>query len=404
MIAPIFSLVIALLVIVLMLPTLSDLISLAWAAVAGRRQAPPAKGALPRLLFLVPAHDESLLIEACVRSLLEQHYPAERRTVVVIADNCTDATAELARASGAACLERTDLEQRGKPRAIAWALERLQVASYDAVVIIDADTVVDPGFAGALADAAPLADKAIQAFYDVSNPDENALTRMSTVFGVARYRFAFPLKQATGLNVPLGGNGMCIGTNVLARHGWNAFSICEDWEMYALLTTAGVPIEVAPRARLFAQEARSLDQSASQRKRWAAGKLTVVWRLGGALLAAPALGVRARIDALAELTAPGPAVHLGLVLLLAPLCLFAPIPGGTLLAIGLLASLVRHVAYTAAAIAIDPNPGRVAASFLYLPFYTAWRLFIQLTALSMLGDKPWVRTVRHVEPSSGAAS
>src|SRR5690606_10093754 len=110
---------------------------------------------LPRLLFLVPAHDEALLIEGCVRSILAMDYPADRREVVVIADNCTDGTADLARTAGATCLERADTERRGKPWALAWALERVDLGAFDAVVIIDADSLVDPSFARAMARHSP---------------------------------------------------------------------------------------------------------------------------------------------------------------------------------------------------------------------------------------------------------
>src|SRR3954469_23563848 len=104
----------------LMLPTLSDIASLVR---PGRRPPRPInESPLPRLLFLVPAHDEELLIASCVRSLLGLRYPAERIEIVVIADNCTDGTAQRARAAGARCLERNDPARPGKPRAIAWAL------------------------------------------------------------------------------------------------------------------------------------------------------------------------------------------------------------------------------------------------------------------------------------------
>ena len=91
---------------------------------------------------------------------------------------------------------------------------------------------------------------------------------MAAVLATATHQFAYPLKRHAGLNVPLVGNGMVLGTDVLGRFGWHAFSICEDWEMYALLTAHGVPIGCVPRARLKAQEARSLHQSSTQRRRW----------------------------------------------------------------------------------------------------------------------------------------
>src|SRR5206468_15584 len=121
------------------------------------------------------------------------------------------------------------------------------------------------------------------------------------------------LKRRVGLNAPLLGNGMCIGTGVLATHGWKAFTIAEDWELYARYTTQGVRIESLESARLYAQEARNLRQSSTQRQRWTAGKLTVLARLIGPLCRSSRIGLTQKVDAVAELSAPGPVVHLGAV-------------------------------------------------------------------------------------------
>ena len=383
---------------ILLLPSISDLLSLARIVLRGR---PPRRHAgrdLPRLLFLVPAHNEELLVEACLRSLGALRYPRERFTVAVVADNCTDRTAELVRRAGVRCLERYDRVHPGKPRAIAWALPHLDLGQYAAVVIVDADTIVDADFAAQLALAGPLEDKAAQGFHGVSNPTESPLTRMGSVLATATHRFAYGLKQRAGLNVPLGGNGMAIGTRVLARAGWQAFSICEDWEMYALLTEQGVRVEGVPAARVYAQEARSLRQSSSQRQRWTAGKLTVLRRLGPRILMSERIGVLQKLDTLAELSALGPVVHLGLVLLLTGLTVTAGLP--PILALLLGASLVRPVIYGAAGLVVQRERWRTAVSFTLLPLYTVWRIGTTLRALRLLGDKPWIRTQRH--PHQGA--
>ena len=165
----------------LLVQTASDVLSLVRRLLGRERPATPPSAALQRLLFLVPAHDEELLIEACVRSLVQLRYPRARFSIVVIADNCHDRTAALARAAGAQCLERRDPHLPGKPRAIAWALDLLPVGEYDAVVIVDADTIVDAECAAQLNAAGPLRAKAAQAFFDLSNPGESPITRMAAV-------------------------------------------------------------------------------------------------------------------------------------------------------------------------------------------------------------------------------
>ena len=382
---------------VLLLPVVSDLVAIV-RHVRGGPPAPPAThgpdGPVPpRLLFLVPAHDEELLIESCLRSLAHLRYAADRLTVVAVADNCADRTADRVRAAGVQCLERHSTALRGKPWAIAWALERLPLRDHDAVVIVDADSIVDPSFAAALAAAAPLADKAVQPYNDVRNRAENALTRMAAVLSTIRFRFMNSLKQHAGLNVPLA-NGLCIGTRVLATHGWTAFSICEDWEMYVILSEQGVRIESVPDARIYSQEASSLRQSSSQRRRWTAGRMAVLMRHVLALVRAPRVGLHQKLDVFAELTALGPSVHLGVITVLIALALLLQLPAAEGLALALGLSIMRPVVYTMAALRVDLEPARATRAFAFLPVYTVWRLAVQMAAVVTSGRTRWTRTDR----------
>jgi cellulose synthase/poly-beta-1,6-N-acetylglucosamine synthase-like glycosyltransferase len=387
------TLAIAVVAVALLLPTMSDALSIVRSL--GRRGGRPDPIELPRLLFVVPAHNEEQLIGDCVRSLRALRYPADRSTVVVVADNCSDRTAERARASGALCLERTDPAQPGKPRAIAWALTEVALHRYDAVVIVDADTTVDSGFALALSRVAPLERKAVQTYFDVANPHDSSLTRMAAVLAAANFRFAYPLKNRAGVNAPLLGNGMCIGAEVLAEHGWKAFTIAEDWELYARYTAAGVRIESVHDARLFAQEARSLGQSWTQRQRWTAGKLTVAARHLGAVLRSGRIGPRQKLDAAAELSAPGPVVVLGVTTMASLATALAGAPGAAWLLAALWIPILRLSTYALAGLLVQPDPLGAAAAFFFLPAYAAWRIATALLSLRMVGDKPWVRTARH---------
>jgi cellulose synthase/poly-beta-1,6-N-acetylglucosamine synthase-like glycosyltransferase len=388
----VLTIVIAVVAAVLMLPAVSDLLCVVQSLGSRRRRPEPAT--LPRLLFLVPAHNEEQLIADCVRSLRALRYPADRSAVFVIADNCSDRTAERAVANGAVCLERHDPARPGKPRAIAWALTQVPLDRHDAVIIIDADTTVDSGFARALSQAAPLEHKVVQAYFDVANPDDSALTRMAAVLASANFRCAYPLKQRADVNAPLLGNGMGIGVGVLAAHGWKAFTIAEDWELYARYTAAGVPIEGVPDARLFAQEASSLGQSSTQRQRWTAGKLTVLVRHLGALLRSRRIGVHQKLDAAAELSAPGPVLHLGVVTAASLAIILVGPPGAAWLLVALWIPVLRLSTYALIGLAAQPDPLSAAVAFLFLPAYAAWRLATAVISLKMVGDKPWVRTAR----------
>jgi cellulose synthase/poly-beta-1,6-N-acetylglucosamine synthase-like glycosyltransferase len=391
---------------ILLVPVISDVL----VAVRPRRRAGQQRGTesagQPRLLFLVPAHDEELLVGACLGSLQRLGYPASRMSILVVADNCSDATAALVRAAGVKCLERMDPLRRGKPWAIAWAVERIPLYQYDAVVIIDADSVVDANFAQALAGSAPLAGKAVQPFNGVQNRDDSALTMMGAVFASVRAHLMNPVKQRAGLNVPLG-NGLCVGTAVLRQHGWPAFSLAEDWELYAILTVRGVPIEANARARVYSQEAKSLRQSSPQRQRWAVGRMSTLFQHARAIALSRSISMHQKLDTIGELTAPGPAVQLGITVLLSAAVFIVRPPGKTLLLVGLWVSLARLALYTLIACWREPEPWRAIGAFAFLPVYAVWRLGVQVRSLVRLRSKAWIRTERHgsqFESSSLAAA
>lgn len=374
------------------LPLLSELFSV----VRGRRtvSSEGQSGESPRLLFLVPAHDEELLISKCVRSLHAMAYPSTHRRVIVIADNCCDATARLAREGGAEVLERADATLAGKPRAIAWALGQIDLLLWDACVIVDADSTVASDFALGLAKLAPLNDIVFQPNNLVFNEFENWLTRLGGLLGRCRFEVTYPLKQSAGLNCPIS-NGMGIGTNLLIRRGWLSFSITEDTELYAIYTEAGVTIRHAGTASLFSQEERSLQQSATQRRRWMAGRARIVREWGPRLFRSPNIGWHQKLDAFVELALPGPVLQLLVAGASIATALFAVrgIFGWWIVWLAA-ASLSGIVITTIAAIARHPQPWRTISSFLMIPLYAGWRIFVVLGTLGTLRDKTWRRTAR----------
>jgi cellulose synthase/poly-beta-1,6-N-acetylglucosamine synthase-like glycosyltransferase len=384
----------------MLLPTLSDAVAVARIALG---ILPPPRGtddATPRLLILIPAHDEEALLGPCLASVAAMHYAPGRFDVLVIADNCTDATAAVARAAGARCLERHDTERRGKPWAIAWALEQITAAEWDSIIVLDADSLVEPDFATALGAVGGLRHAVAQGYIDVSNRAETALTRMAWVWSAIRFRYINGLKNRCGLNVPLG-DGVAIGSDALrAAGGWTAFALSETWELYATMTVHGIRCIGVPAAHLYAQEARGLRQAASQRRRWTAGRLQVLLRYGRALVASPLVGAHQKLDIIAELTALGPAAQLGTAVLAALLAVTAQPPGWPWIAAALAIPVCRVALYTTIAVARGPEPLRSALAFAYLPFYTVWRLAVQIGSLRLAGGgSAWIRTARHRPPT-----
>lgn len=402
MFALLASSVVGLVGLVCLLPLISDSISIfyaVWSRRPGEKHSPgtePPAEESSRLLFLVAAHNEEAVIEGCLRSLRALKYPSEFLTILVVADNCVDRTADVARRFGVTCLERRAPDRRGKPHAIRWALQVFDYRAYDALVIVDADTRVDPNLGAALASHAPLRQKAVQSYNGVSNPEENALTYLAAILSEAYYRFMYPLKQRAGLNVPLTGAGMCVGTSTLGPEGWEALSLTEDVEMYVRLTLAGVRTEVAGSARVYSEEANNIKAGVSQRQRWRAGRLQILARIGLRVLATRRISFRQRLDLLSELAAPGPALHLALATSLAFVSHALRLPGGAWLAAAILASLARPCVYSFLAVRSLGKPGRALRAFAYLPIYAGWRLLVEIGMwLGVWRGQGWVRTQRN---------
>jgi len=186
---------------------------------------------------------------------------------------------------------------------------------------------------------------------------------------------------------------MCVGSQILLRHGWTAFSICEDWELYAQFTAQGIRTECAPGAVVYAQETHTLSESLSQRQRWTAGKLTVLGRWGPRILRSRHVGVRQSLDAIGELTALGPVLQLGAVVFLVALSVVLGLPWVAPALIA--ASLVRVLVYSVAALCVQPDPLASLAAFVFLPVYAVWRLRAAIGSVGLLRGQSWIRTQRH---------
>jgi cellulose synthase/poly-beta-1,6-N-acetylglucosamine synthase-like glycosyltransferase len=387
-----------------LLPLAADAAALLRArARRGRRRAaprPPAPDEPPgrrRLLVVVPAHDEALLIEPCVRALRAMTAARSEHRIVVLADACRDATAALARGAGAEVVEHAGPEPLGKARLLEWYAARAPLAAHDALVVVDADSIVEPAFADALAAAGPLRDVVVQGYHDAMDPGASWLTRLARLLIAARYEGQYPLRRDAGLNCPLTGNGMCIGAGVLARHGVGAESIKEDLELYARYTAAGVRILYAPEARLRAQAARTLRQATVQRERWQAGRWRVCRMYWRRILRAPVPWAQ-RLDALAELTAMGPVAQASLALPLAAALAAVPTLPTRAVAAGLALTVLPAAAWGARALVRQPDRARLAGALLLLPAYAAWRLALVVRLAAGGGPRRWRRSPRHAHP------
>ncbi|HET7543353.1 MAG TPA: glycosyltransferase family 2 protein [Polyangiaceae bacterium] len=243
----------------------------------------PAEAASKRRFrFIVPAHNESAGIAATVKSLLAVDYPQSSFDVLVVADNCVDDTAEQARSAGAVVLERHDTERRGKGYALLLAFSSLP-ADRDAVVVIDADTLVSPNILRAFAARLDAGALAVQADYAVRNPNAGWRTRLIAIAFGAFHIVRSRARERLGLSCGLRGNGMCFGTALLAAVPHEAFSIVEDVEYGIRLGEAGYRVYYADEAHVYGEMVSTAAAASSQRRRWEEGRKQLIrdngWRL-----------------------------------------------------------------------------------------------------------------------------
>ena len=188
-------------------------------AILSRRPKPaPCSPGRLRFDVVVPAHDEEAGIERTVRSLLALDWPADRYRVLVVADNCSDRTADRAAAAGAEVLVRNDPTRRGKGYALQHAFERiLERDATDAVVVVDADAEVSPNLLAAFAARLEAGAKVVQSSASVLNPDDSWRTRLMAI-ALTLWATSGP-SGASALASPAGlrGFGMCFTLEALRR-------------------------------------------------------------------------------------------------------------------------------------------------------------------------------------------
>jgi len=240
-----------------------------------------------RFAVLIAAHNEEKVIAALVENLNHLDYPADSYEVIVIADNCDDNTAMVASRAGAEVWERHNPADRGKGYALQWAFDRITNGEehYDAVLVIDADNLVELNILRIINQHLLAGEEIVQAYLDTKNPSDTWVTRSIHVGYVITNRLMQLAKYNLGLSCALGGTGMCIKTDLIKRIGWGTESLTEDLEFQIKALLHGVPVCWAHDAIVFDEKPLTLIASWNQRKRWMQGHFSVARRYTPILLA-----------------------------------------------------------------------------------------------------------------------
>lgn len=236
-----------------------------------------------RFAIVIPAHDEERSLAETLASCGRLAYPRDRRQVFVIADNCSDRTAEIARAHGAICLERTNDQLRGKGHALEWAFERILPLAFDGFVVLDADCQIDPHALSAFSCEFESGILVAQSNNLASNPDSTPTSYLSALSNYIENELFYAPKSALGLAVFLRGTGMLFHRTILEKFPWRAFTVVEDAEYSIQLIRSGLRIKFLPDVRVLSPFPVDSNELHVQRERWVGGSLaysrTRAWKL-----------------------------------------------------------------------------------------------------------------------------
>lgn len=227
-----------------------------------------------RFAFLIPAHNEEKLLPVLLESIKQVNYPTACYDVHVIADNCTDQTADIALNYGSLVYRRFNKDLIGKGHALKWGLEQIQKAGleYDAFIVIDADSEISANFLEVMNQQLESGGKVIQAYYAVKNPTQSwNISLRYAAFCVLH--FLRPQgRMILGGSAGLKGNGMVFTPDIFSRFPWPA-SITEDIEYHMMLLLNGYTVKFAPDAIVWSEMPAQFNQSQTQLDRWEYGRV-----------------------------------------------------------------------------------------------------------------------------------
>jgi cellulose synthase/poly-beta-1,6-N-acetylglucosamine synthase-like glycosyltransferase len=387
-VAEVILLVVALILAASTLPGSLELLLVTSGAILRPRRSPDAAAYRGHLTVVVPAHNEELSIARCVASLracVDEDVPF---AIVVVADNCDDATAERARAAGARVLERYEDTHRGKGHALQLAFDTLLPEGVDAVAVVDADSVVDAGFIHELRRELGGGADAVQARYGLLDPHASAYSRLQNLAFLAMNVVRPRGRDRWNLSAGILGNGFALTRDTLLAVPWTAVSLVEDLEYHLKLVRGGRSVRFADRTWVRAAAPGDARAAAVQTARWEGGRFRLILDQLPALAADLLRGRWRMLEAALDLLLLPLTWHSGLLLLLAAL----PVNVTRLYALVALGLVALHLL---TALALGGGTWRDLASLLLAPFH-ALRKLSQVPAIvrSARRHAAWQRTPR----------
>lgn len=228
-----------------------------------------------KFMAIIPAHNEATVIRNLVESLKNQNYPKDLYDIYVIADNCTDNTASIAKDAGAIVYKRFDEEHKTKGHALNWFLRQKieENADYDAFCIFDADNIVDKEFLNSMNIKLCQGEDIVQGYRDIKNPTDSWIAGGYAIFYWTMNKFYHLARYNLGLSPLINGTGFMVRFDVIKPNGWETITLTEDIEFSLQNIASGRKLGWATDAIVYDEQPVHFAQSWSQRSRWTVGHL-----------------------------------------------------------------------------------------------------------------------------------
>ena len=381
---------------ILLIPVAVLFLECTAALLSAPKETSETKSPRPKIAVLIPAYNEAVGIAATISTILPQLTPDDR--LLVIADNCTDATAQIARNCGASAIERQDTQRKGKGYALDFGLESIASDPPEVVIMVDADCICQPDALEKLARVAVDSKRPVQATYLMEQPPNPTPKDSISALAFLVKNLVRPsgLKQL-GFPSLLTGTGMAFPWSIIRSVSLASSNIVEDMQMSLDLAIGGSPTIFCPEARVTGCLPQQQQVAKTQRTRWEHGHIQTLLTQTPRLTAASVQQKRFDLLAIAlDLSVPPLSLLVAIWLaafvasLLAATLGTSPIPA-ILLAVQGILILVSIVGAWAKFGRADIS----GSTLLSVPFYILWKIPLYFGFLLKRQTK-WVRTERDV--------
>ena len=238
-----------------------------------------------KFMAIIPAYNEEAVVGNLVESLKAQDYPKDKFDIYVIADNCTDNTANVAKEAGAIVLKRFDETKKTKGYALNWFLQQKisEDADYDAFCVFDADNIVDKNFIKNMNKKLCQGEEVVQGYRDIKNPKDSWIASGYAIFYWMMHRFYHLARYNLGLSALLNGTGFMVKFDLVKPNGWQTITLTEDIEFSLINIIDGRKVGWSTDAIVYDEQPLTFSQSWSQRSRWTVGHLQCMKHYTGEL-------------------------------------------------------------------------------------------------------------------------